>query len=594
MSIAFGVSWTDRRPINKGRSIALAIAVSAMVLLSTFGGSLGQNAGTAPVAVIIRGVAGSMADVERQVKSVGGTVDLELGIINGVKATVPLSGLSTLANSPLIWSITPDAPVHLNAVDPSLGYDTSDDGAPNLVAKTVGADTAWTSGYTGAGVDVAIIDTGVAPLPEFRGRLVYGPDLSPESQVDALRNMDAYGHGTFLAGLIGGRDSRLADGARPSAAYYSGIAPGSRLVSVKVATHNGATDVSQVLAAIDWVVQHRRSGDLNIRVLNLSFGTDGIQDYRIDPLTYAAEVAWRAGIVVVAAGGNEGFGNSRLNNPAYDPFVIAVGADDPRGTAGSGNDQVPDFSARGDKRGVDFVAPGRSVVSLRVRGSYIDENNPQGVVSDRFFRGSGTSQAAAVVSGAVALLLQQRPELTPDQVKYILRESTAPLPAETSVAKGRGLLSVSRALAYPTPTGTAHIQTWEPATGTGSLQESRGTLKLTDGTEVLKGEQDIFGHTFDSEAWAELAALGSSWTGGEWNGSSWTGSSWTGSSWTGSSWTGSSWTGSSWTGSSWTGSSWTGSSWTGSSWTGSSWTGSSWTGSSWTGKFWSGVGWGDV
>jgi serine protease AprX len=361
--------------------------------------------------------------------------------------------------------------------------------------------------------------------------------------------------------------------------------------------------VSQVLAAIDWVVQNRRSGDLNIRVLNLSFGTDGIQDYRLDPLTFAVEVAWRAGIVVVAAGGNEGFGNSRLNNPAYDPFIIAVGADDPRGTAGSGNDTVPAFSARGDSRGVDFVAPGRSVVSLRVPGSYLDQTQPQGRVSDRFFRGSGTSQAAAVASGAVALLLQQRPTLTPDQVKYILRESTAPLPSETSVAKGKGLMSISRALFHPTPTGSAHVQTWEPATGLGTLQASRGSLRLTDDGVALTGEADIFGRTFSSDVWAPKSASLSSWTGGEWMGSSWTGSSWTGSSWTGSSWTGSSWTGSSWTGSSWTGSSWTGSSWTGSSWTGSSWTGSSWTGSSWTGsswtgsswtsKIWAGAGWGD-
>jgi Subtilase family len=369
-----------------------------------------------------------------------------------------------------------------------------------------------------------------------------------------------------------------------------------------VSTYNGATDVSQVLAAIDWVVQHRTSGGLNIRVLNLSFGTDSVQDYRLDPLTYAAEVAWRAGIVVVAAGGNEGFGNARLNDPAYDPFIIAVGADDPRGTPGSGNDLVPDFSARGESRSVDFVAPGRSVISLRAAGSYIDTNHPEGRVGDRFFRGSGTSQAAAVTSGVAALLLQQRPELTPDQVKYILRGSAAPLPSETSVAKGQGLVSISRAMNYATPTAAVAAQAWDAATGLGSLEASRGSQRLTDNGVELKGEHDIFGNTFDTAKWAPMSASGSSWTGGDWmgsswtgsswTGSSWTGSSWTGSSWTGSSWTGSSWTGSSWTGSSWTGSSWTGSSWTGSSWTGSSWTGSSWTGSSWTGQFWSGSGWG--
>jgi serine protease AprX len=571
--------------MRRAGSVLLALVLVALTL-----GTALRTPGAPTFAVIVRSTADAVASAERLVVSLGGRIDLQLGIINGFRATVPATALARLALAPQIWSITPDSPVHMNAVDPTLGYDIGDNGSPYLVAKAVGADKAWQLGLTGAGVDVAVIDTGVAPLPELKNRVVYGPDLSPESQVDALRYNDSYGHGTHMAGLIAGRDPNLAPGAVATASIYTGVAPGARVVSVKVATYNGATDVSQVLAAIDWVVQHKNAGDLNIRVLNLSFGTDGTQDYRLDPLAFAAEVAWRNGIVVVAAAGNEGFGNAKLNNPAYDPFVIAVGADDTRGTAGSGNDMVPDFSARGDTRGVDFVAPGKSVISLRVPGSYIDTNHAAGRVGERFFRGSGTSQAAAVTSGVVALLLQQRPNLTPDQVKYILRQSAAPLPSEDSVAKGRGLVAIDRALATATPT-SGYQQTFEPSTGIGSIEASRGSQRLTDGGVELKGDKDIFGNTFDASVWAPLSANGSSWTGGVWMGSSWTGSSWTGSSWTGSSWTGSSWTGSSWTGSSWTGSSWTGSSWTGSSWTGSSWTGSSWTGSSWTGSSWTGSSW---
>ena len=546
MSVALAVTWTDTRPIRRATAFVLAL-----VLVSASLGAALRISGAPSVAVIVRSTADALARAEQVVESVGGRVDLPLAIINGFRAIVPVAALDRLAASPAIWAVTPDAPIHMNAVDPTLGYDTGDDGSPYLVAKAVGAPHAWLAGYTGAGVDVALIDTGVAPLPELGGRVVYGPDLSPESQIDALRYNDTYGHGTTMAGLIAGRDPALPAGQIAAANNYTGVAPGARIVSVKVSTFNGATDVSQVLAAIDWVVQHRQSGDLNIRVLNLSFGTDGTQDYRLDPLTYAAEVAWRAGIVVVAAGGNEGFGNARLNNPAYDPFVIAVGADDTRGTAGSGNDLVPAFSARGDMRGVDFVAPGRSVISLRVPGSYVDVNHPAGRVGERFFRGSGTSQAAAVTSGVVALLLQQRPELTPDQVKYILRGSAAPLPSETSVAKGNGLVSISRALGFSTPTGSEYVQTWEPATGLGSLDVSRGSQRISEDGVALAGEQDIFGHTFDSSAWAPASLNGSSWTGGDWMGSSWTGSSWTGSSWTGSSWTGSSWTAQFWSGHGW-------------------------------------------
>jgi hypothetical protein len=587
---------SDGRPMRRAGSVLLA----AVLIVTALGVAL--RPATPSLAIIVRSTADSVARAEKFVESLGGRVDLELGIINGFRATVAPQSLARLFGSPLIWQITPDAPIHMNGMT-SYGYDTGDDGAPILVAKAVNAQAAWSKGFTGKGIDVALIDTGVVPLPELAGRVINGPDLSPESQFDATRYMDTYGHGTFMAGLIAGRDPSLQAGKTPGDSNYTGIAPDARVINIKVSTYNGSSDVSQILAAIDWVVQHRNSDGLNIRVLNLSFGTDGSQDYRYDPLTYAAEVAWRAGIVVVAAGGNQGFGNQRLNNPAYDPFVIAVGADDMRGSAGVSNDVVPSFSARGTiSRGVDVVAPGKSVISLRAAGSFLDVNHPEGRVGAKLFRGSGTSEGAAVTSGAVALLLQARPTLTPDQVKYLLRKSALELPRVDDLAsQGEGLIRLDHALDDKLPL-TSVAQTFEQATGTGSLDASRGSQRLTDNGTVLNGEMDIFGQAFSSTDWAPQAANGTSWAGGSWMGrqlagTTWTTdaygrTSWTGSSWTGSSWTGSSWTGSSWTGSSWTGSSWTGSSWTGSSWTGSSWTGSSWTGSSWTSQFWSGSGWG--
>jgi serine protease AprX len=597
MSIAYGVSWTDDRPIRRVVAFALVVA------LAVGGLGVAMKAGLdAGVPVIVRSTAESVASAERAVQRAGGSIDLQLGIINGFKATIPQSALAALALSPFIWAMTPDSPVTMQGGGDS-GYDKGDDGAPYVAAMSIGAPLAWVRGFTGKGIDVALIDTGLVPAPELAGRVINGPDLSFESQSDALRYMDSYGHGTHMAGLIAGRDPRWGQGQVAEDTHFTGMAPDARIVSVKVANFNGTTDVSQVLAAIDWVVQHRKSGDLNIRVLNLSFGTDGTQDYRLDPLTYAAEVAWRAGIVVVAAAGNSGFGNDRLNNPAYDPFVIAVGADDTKGSIGVANDRVPDFSSRGTSRNVDVIAPGKSMISLRAPGSFLDDAYPGARIGSRYFRGSGTSEAAAVTSGAVAVLLQARPSLTPDQVKYLLRQSAADLPKENGVAEGEGLVRVDKAIAAQLPaSAAAYTQTWEPATGTGSLDGARGSLHLEDGGVVLEGEKDVFGQDFSTSNWAAASAAGSSWTGGSWMGqqltgdgfcsASWTGRAWAGSSWTGSSWTGSSWTGSSWTGKTWTGSSWTGSSWTGSSWTGSSWTGSSWTGSSWTSNSWSGAGWG--
>jgi len=160
-------------------------------------------------------------------------------------------------------------------------------------------------------------------------------------------------------------------------------------------------------------VQHRNDNGMNVRVLNLSYGTNGTQSYQLDPLTAAVEHAWKAGIVVVVAGGNSGTNQASLDNPATDPYVISVGADDPTGTAAAYDDTIPSFSSRGSSsRHVDLVAPGQSIVSLRDPGSVIDTEYPSAVVNTRFFKGSGTSQAAAVVSGAGCTELSNSPGQT--------------------------------------------------------------------------------------------------------------------------------------------------------------------------------------
>ncbi len=231
-------------------------------------------------------------------------------------------------------------------------------------------------------------------------------------------------------------------------------------------------------------------------------------------------------------------------------------------------------------------------MSLRVPGSGIDTMAPGGRVGNsRFFRGSGTSQAAAVVSGSVALLLDQRPWLKPDQVKAILTSTADKLPNVPDRAEGAGMINLRRAQGENTPSLEDVTQTWDLATGLGSLNAARGTQILENDGVKLDGETDIFGQPWNGSAWTADMWNGSAWTGGVWNGSAWTGSAWTGSAWTGSAWTGSAWTGSAWTGSAWTGSAWTGSAWTGSAWTGSAWTGSAWTGSAWTGSAWTGSAW---
>jgi serine protease AprX len=533
---------------------------------------------------------------EAAVKLVGGTVGNRLGLVDSFAATVPADKVAALKQADGIVAVTLDGTVRMK------GFKWRADGAVNLmsdVVSTIGADDVWktkTNGQftTGKGIGVALIDSGVAPVTGLNDstRIIDGPDLSFESQNPSTRHVDTFGHGTHMASIIAGADPTYKDGTN-SNKTYAGVAPGATLISVKVASSDGATDVSQVIAGIDWVVTHRNDPGMNIRVLNLSFGTDSTQVETLDPLSHAVEAAWRKGIVVVVSVGNDGAAGTNVTMPAANPYVIAVGASDTKNTTTKLDDTVADFSSVGNStRHADLVAPGKSIGGLRDPGSFVDTTYTSGLVpgdtTGRLFRGSGSSQAAAVVSGAAALLLQAKPTLTPDQLKGLLMGSADEMPlALLNSAKGAGNLNVRTALTLANQkTVPAYTQTWTKSTGTGSLEKSRGGTHVGDadtGTE-LTGEVDAMGRAFNSATWAAKATAGTAWTGGTWNGATWSGTGFdTGTTkWAGATWTGNNWAGRSWTGRSWTGAVWDGRSWTGQSWSGRSWTGRSWTGDDWS------------
>jgi serine protease AprX len=324
--------------------------------------------------------------------------------------------------------------------------------------------------------------------------------------------------------------------------------------------------VSQVIAGIDWVVQHRADPGMNIRVLNLSFGTDSTQSYLIDPLDYAVERVWASGIFVVVAAGNRGPDAGTINKPGDDPFVLTVGAADLKNTIDRSDDSVAPFSSRGPtqdgltKPGI--VAPSVTIVSNRSVGSTIDRLHPDARVGDWYFKGTGTSQAAAVVSGVAALMFQANPALTPDVAKATLLGTTFKNFVSQSGA-GQGLVdaygaasaaALSTFLTKPANVGLA------PSTGLGSLEASRGSLHVyvdlpSDGlgADDADGQLDL--------VTGEIDVLGNSWAGNSWAGNSWAGNSWSGTSWTGNSWAGNSWIGNSWTNNSWSGNSWSSSAW---------------------------------
>ncbi|GAA2522317.1 S8 family serine peptidase [Pilimelia columellifera] len=582
------------RPSRPGRRRAATLAIAliaATVPAAIAPATAAAGAAAEPsVSVIVRHDGSARADAA--VARAGGVVTARLRSLDALVVRAPHDTLSSLRNAPGVLAVTADRALKPHNTASGVGVGVGN--TMSQLAASTGARGAWRQGVTGAGVGVALIDTGVVPVAGLTspGKIINGPDLSFESQTDDRRHLDTYGHGTHLAGIIAGRDA----GAPADTGAFAGVAPGAHVINVKVGSFDGAADVSQVIAAIDWVVAHRDDPRLNIRVLNLAFGTDGAQDPRLDPLSYAVDVAWRHGIVVTVAVGNQG-ARRPVGMPAANPRVLAVGAVDNHGTVTTRDDTVAPFSASGARsRSADIHAPGVRVVSLRDAGSFLDLAFPQGRHDDRFFRGSGTSQATAFVSGAAALLLQKRPDLTPDQIKALLTRSDTAVRGVLAASRGAGQLDIAAALRRldrGAVTGDSAPAGWE-ATGLGSLDASRGTHRLVDPASgvVLSGEQDIFGQTWNPQVWAAAANQGQAWTDGAWNNSTWTGSGWTGTSWGGTSWGGTSWGGTSWGGTSWGGTSWGGTSWGGTSWGGTSWGGTSWGGTSWGGTSWGGTSWG--
>ena len=423
------------------------------------------------------------------------------------------------------------------------GWETKDKSAngsmENINSKIINSTYYWSQGFTGEGVTVALIDTGVVPVNGLAGdgKVVNGPDLSFDGPSNELRYLDLFGHGTHIAGIIAGSDNGAPTDLNPGSAkrHFLGVAPGAQILNVKVGDAIGSADVSQVIAGLNWVVAHRNDVGMNVRVITLAYGIDATTDYQVDALAYAVEAAWRAGIVVVVAAGNDGNSHA-LRNPAFDPFVVSVGAVDTKGTQSTNDDTVLPFSNCGTgSRSVDVLAPGASVISLRDPGSFADFFFPQARVGDRFFRGTGTSQAAAIVAGAAALVLEQRPELTPDQVKGLLMSTAQEIPSASGLCESAGLIDMKTLFRASTP---ATVQTWPLATNSGA------------------------------EGWIEVD--------GQWDGQTWGGQTWGGQTWGGQTWGGQTWGGQTWGGQTWGGQTWGGQTWGGQTWGGQTWGGQTW------------------
>ncbi len=375
-----------------------------------------------PVPVIVQ--TDVSADPGALVASLGGDVRTELGLIHGVAANVPAERLAALSNEQHVTWISLDGPVSSTDADEDDATPVDETGPDSVYPQEINADSAWDDGNQGQGLAVAVVDTGIVRSRDFgEHRIVasVSKDRSPG---------DGYGHGSHVAGLIAGNGAR-SDG------RYTGVAPQTNLVNVKVGDAGGAATISDVINGLQFVLENKDR--YNIRVVNLSLTTDIAQSYTTDPLDAAVELLTFRGLLVVAAAGNTGSGANAVSYaPANDPFVLTVGAVDDAGTPDYADDSVPSWSGRGATQDgfakPDVYAPGRHLISVLSPRSVLAGQMPDNIVGRHYLQLSGTSMAAGVASGAAALVIHDHPEWTPGQVKQALIEGAAELPSDSSAS----------------------------------------------------------------------------------------------------------------------------------------------------------------
>jgi serine protease AprX len=441
--------------------------------------------------------------VEELVEALGGRITKDLSIINGFAAEMMAADALELASREGVRWVSLDAAVEESARKGPSNATPSESPTPgaNTYLDTLGVHRVWSMGIDGSGIGVAVIDSGISNNNDLNLEAHFTFNSNSHSDIDF------YGHGTHVAGIIAG-DGDL------SAKKYMGVAPGVNLYSLKVCDDTGMAYESDVVAAMQWVYTNKSA--FNIRVVNLSLNSTVEQDYHTSPLDAAAEILWFNGVVVVVSSGNASSSLNLANTPpANDPFVITVGAADEKATSRYTDDEIAAYTAWTTTSSgflkPDIFAPGSNIISLLSSQSSWGSIAPDRVVDTYYFRLSGTSLAAPMVTGTVALLLQDEPDLTPDQVKYRLLKATS-----------RKLThKVTNRLSYSWP----YLDTYAAVTGKTTASANTGQ---TASQLLWSGSDPI---TWGSVAWNSVAWNSVAWNSVAWNSVAWNSVAWNSAYW---------------------------------------------------------------
>lgn len=343
----------------------------------------------------------------------------DLTIINSFATSLPLAAIKELTENPLITRIS---------LDRDIGT------LLNVAVPAIQANSHWNKKYTGEGVTIAVMDTGIYPHPDFllpRKRLLAFKDFVKNKTAP----YDDNGHGTHCAGAAAGNGYS-------SVGKYCGPAYDAGIVAIKILNKMGTGKTSNAIKGVEWVLANRQK--YKIRIVSLSFGYKATISYREDPLCQALEKAWNAGLVVCTAAGNDGPAPQTINSPGIHPTFITVGAFDDKNSIDGSDDEVADFSSRGPTidglTKPDLLFPGSNIVSARAKGSYLDKLPGNKTIDDWYLSFSGTSMATPICAGVIAQLLEANPMLTPQEVKEKLRQSCTKVGTADGNTQGSGFI----------------------------------------------------------------------------------------------------------------------------------------------------------
>jgi serine protease AprX len=468
--------------------------------------------------VIIQSSAGTDA-AGNAARGIGGGLLKRLDLVGAYATQIPAARLAALQNVPGL-TVTPDAQMKTsgNAVYSSSQIWPFESGSASMWPTATNAGPALPA--------IAIVDTGIdtTRVADFGSRVIASVNLSSTTP-NAVG--DGRGHGTFVAGIAAG-----------SAPGYAGAAPNAPLVSVRVFDDQGYAKTSDIIAACQWIIDHK--AQYNIRVANFSLHSASPSHFVNDPLDNAVEKLWFNGVVVVVAAGNYGVNGAPVRvayAPGNDPFVITVGAADLQGNVGRGNDSSAPWSAYGYTYDgfskPDVGAPGRYMVGPIPPSSTLAAAKASNIVAPGYIQLSGTSFAAPVTSAAAAYVLSRHPNWSPDQVKGALMTSAILAPNAVPGSLGVGEVSAARAIDVTNPPNP---------------NKTLDTFLVTDasGSPV-----------FDGARWESVAHGNPAWNAATWSDANWTSANWTSANWTSANWTSANWTSANWTDANWTSANWT-------------------------------------